>query len=99
MLIGYFHIVSVVIAPHETDSVLIVDPYAALSSPITTQFLETVARGIVQITQFQGCIQHSQFSLCDIRRGRASGLAGSPDLLCRPIGEASDHGFNNNGCR
>jgi len=43
MIVRDFHFVSIVSAPFEANSVLIVDSYAVLPKPITVQFLQPVS--------------------------------------------------------
>jgi len=51
---------AITILPDETDTDLIIDPDAVLSSAVTFQSFQTVSRGYQQVCQLGGVVEHSQ---------------------------------------
>jgi hypothetical protein len=47
-----------IVSPAEADSPLVVNANAVLSAPVTTKFLEPVARWHAQVVQILGAIEH-----------------------------------------
>jgi hypothetical protein len=61
MIIDNFDVLRSAISPDETDSPLLVDSDAMLTSPIADQSLHPVSRNHRHIFQFLGVVEHSQF--------------------------------------
>src|SRR5580700_2106729 len=83
-----------VVPPDETDSVLIIDVNAVLTSAVTLEWFEPVSRRYPQVVQCRGVIQHQELSqrgLPEVRRRQASAFAGHPEGLGLGIGEAANH--------
>ena len=77
MVVAHFYIVGiVVIAPDEADTVLVVDPYAVLSFPVTFKRFKAVARRKSQVVQNLGSVHHFQ-----LPTSRAFYLPETPDGL------------------
>ena len=91
VIVRYFNVVSIVIAPYEANAVLVVDTDAVLPLPVSPQFLQAVTRWVHQITQVHCRVEHSELSSRDVGGGSSLGLAGTPDDLCHPIGKTPDH--------
>src|SRR5271167_3330501 len=62
VIIRNLHVVGVSVAPHKTDTPLVVDAYAVLSRTVTFQLMKSVARRHFQIHQTFGRVQHQQLS-------------------------------------
>jgi hypothetical protein len=59
MIIAHFNVIGVVvISPDKADAVLIVDPYAVLSFPVTFEHFETISGRKSEIVQDLGSIHH-----------------------------------------
>jgi hypothetical protein len=56
--------VSVSVAPHETDTPLIINPDAMLAGAITFESLQSVARGRCEVSQLRGNIELPKLALC-----------------------------------
>ena len=65
VVVHNFDVLCVAVFPHETDPILIIDPDAVLSPPITNQRLEVIARECAQILESLGCMQLNEFALRD----------------------------------
>jgi len=65
VVVDHFNVMGVAVSPHETDSILIVDPDAMLALPISTKGLEVVARKGTEVAESLGCVQLKQLPLCD----------------------------------
>ena len=77
MIIAHFHVVGVVvITPDEADAVLVVDPYAVLSFPVTSKRFKAVARRKSEVVQNLGSVHHFQ-----LPTSRAFYLPETPDGL------------------
>ena len=63
VIIGYFHVVRVLLFPNETHAKLIVDADAVLTFTITFQWLQTVTWWNLQIIESRCGMHHSQFPL------------------------------------
>jgi hypothetical protein len=55
-------VVGVSIAPHKTDTPLIVDAYTVLPGTVTFQLMKSVTRRNSQIRQTFGRVQHQKLS-------------------------------------
>jgi hypothetical protein len=62
MVIGDFHVVGILAAPHEADPPLIVDSNAVLAAPVAFQLLQTIRRWKSQVINDRGCVKHSQLT-------------------------------------
>ena len=62
MIIHDFYFVRLPLTPFETNSPLIVDAYAVLSSPFSLQRFQSVARRYPQSRQIGRGVNHPQFS-------------------------------------
>jgi hypothetical protein len=63
MVVTHLHVVGVVvIAPHKANTVLVVNPYAVLASPVTFERFKAVARRKSEVVQNLGSIHHFQLS-------------------------------------
>lgn len=91
MVVRYFHIVSIVIAPDEANPVLVVETYAVLPLPISAQFLQAITGRMHEIGQFHCRVKHPELSSGDVGGGSPSGFAGPPDFPGRPVGKTPDH--------
>jgi len=58
VVISNFYFIRIVPAPYKTDPVLIVNPNAVLSLPVTPEFLQSVPRGLSQVIQFACCVEY-----------------------------------------
>src|ERR1700680_3242395 len=91
MIVRDFDVVSIVIMPNKTDSILVIDADAVLSIPIPFELFEAIARRNFQVVKVSRCIQHRKFSFRYTRGGRPSSLARSPDFRRFLCGETLDH--------
>ena len=91
MIICYLDVVSIVIAPHETKSILVTDADAVLPIPVPLEFFQAIAGRNLQVLQIYGCIQHRKFSFRDRGGRRASSPARFPDFRRFRGGETLDH--------
>lgn len=64
VIVRNLHVVGVAVAPHKTDSPLIVDAYTVLLRTVTFQLMKSVARRHSQIRQTSGRVQHQKLSSC-----------------------------------
>jgi hypothetical protein len=64
MVIHYFNIVCVAALKPETQTPLVIDPNAPLSSPIASQFLQAVARWVTQVIGAYRSIQQHELTQC-----------------------------------
>lgn len=62
MVVHNLYIDGITITPKKTDSILIIDTYAALSFSITFQYFQPVARGNSKIFQSICVIQHLELT-------------------------------------
>jgi len=62
MIIRNLHVVGVSVAPHKTDTPLVVDAYTVLPRTVTFQLMNSVTRRHFQIHQAFGRMQHQQLS-------------------------------------
>jgi hypothetical protein len=62
VIIRNLHVVSVSVAPHKTDTPLVVDAYAVLPRTVTFQLMKSVTRRHSQIRQTFGRVQHQELS-------------------------------------
>jgi len=62
MVIDYFNIMCVAVLKPETQTPLVIDPNAPLPSPITTQFLQAVARWTTQVVNAYRSIQQHELT-------------------------------------
>jgi hypothetical protein len=62
VIIRNLHVVSVSVAPHKTNTPLVVDAYAVLSRTVTFQLMKSVTRRHSQIRQTFGRVQHQELS-------------------------------------
>lgn len=51
MVIHYFYLIGIRIAPLETNTPLVVDTDAVLSAPFTREFFQTIGRRHAQVVQ------------------------------------------------
>ena len=65
MIVHHFDLLRVAVLPYEADPVLIVDPYAVLPTPISSESLEVVARKRPQIVESLRCVELHQLALND----------------------------------
>src|ERR1700690_3473770 len=91
MIVCDLNVVSAVLAPHETNPVLVVDSDAVLSATVSPQLLQAISRRNHQVVEFECSVKHGEFSLGRARRQYPFRLAGSPDLRRPLIGESLDH--------
>jgi hypothetical protein len=62
VIIRNLHVVSVSVAPHKTNTPLVVDAYAVLPRTVTFQLMKSVTRRHSQIRQTFGRVQHQELS-------------------------------------
>jgi hypothetical protein len=62
MIIRNLHLGGVSVAPHETDTPLVVDAYTVLPRAVTFEWMKSVARRHFQIHQAFGRVQHQKLS-------------------------------------
>jgi hypothetical protein len=62
VIICNLHVVSVSVAPHKTNTPLVVDAYAVLPRTVTFQLMKSVTRRHSQIRQTLGRVQHQELS-------------------------------------
>jgi hypothetical protein len=62
VIIRNLHVVSVSVAPHKTNTPLVVDAYAVLPHTVTFQLMKSVTRRHSQIRQTFGRVQHQKLS-------------------------------------
>jgi hypothetical protein len=62
VIICDLHVVSVSVAPHETDTPLVIDAYAVLSRTVAFQLMKSVTWRHSQIRQTFGRVQHQELS-------------------------------------
>jgi hypothetical protein len=67
MIVDDLDFVCVAITPHEADAESLVDSDAVLSSPVTFELFESVARKNCQVLESMGCMQLLQLPLRDPR--------------------------------
>ena len=63
MIINNLNILAIAFVPPEYNAILIVDPDAMVSLPVSLQRLKPVGRGRQQISQGVSGIEHIQFPL------------------------------------
>ncbi len=63
VVIGYFYVEGIALAPNEAHAVLIVDANAVLPGAVALQSLQFVAWRQPQIFQLFGCVEHGQLFL------------------------------------
>jgi hypothetical protein len=62
MIICNLHVVGVSVAPHKTDTPLVVDADTVLARTVTFQLMKSVTRRHSQIHQVFGRVQHQKLS-------------------------------------
>ncbi len=72
MVIGNFNFEGIAIAPYEADSVLVVDPDAALSCAVTLERFQAIARENRQIRMQKSSVELRELSLNDRRNSVAA---------------------------
>src|ERR1700679_1004701 len=93
VVVDDLYVVRVVVAPEETDTVLVVDANAVLPFAVPLQRLKPVSRWNLQVIQSKGRVENCQL----LPGGKAYGCADAPALACFPkqlgvcIAEADDH--------
>jgi len=65
VVVHHFDLLRVAVLPHEADPILIVDPYAVLSTSVSAEGLEVVAWERAQVVQSVRCVQLYQLALSD----------------------------------
>ncbi len=94
MVVGDLYIKCIAGPPREAHAVLIVDPDAMLTRPISPERLKMVPGWNFQVSQRYGCIQDRQIlegPEVKIRR-QATALAGLPQPFSFRVAETRDHG-------
>jgi len=64
VIICNLHVVGVSVAPHKTDTPLVVDAYTVLPRTVTFQWMKSVTRRHSQIRQALGRVQQQELSSC-----------------------------------
>src|ERR1022692_1681636 len=87
------HVVGVPLAPHETDTVLVVDANAMLACAIAFEPLQPVARRQRQVAQRSGRVHHLQLLERGFVKARRNAAAAffAPKPLRLSIPESFDH--------
>jgi hypothetical protein len=62
VIIRNLHVAGVSVAPHKTETPLVVDAYTVLPRTVTFQLMKPVTRRYSQIRQTFGRVQHQEFS-------------------------------------
>lgn len=92
MIIHDLYFVSIAIAPDKTNPPLIIDSDGVLALPVATESLQSVSRRRGQISQFDGTIYLSEFSLRNaLDRPESSTRLAVMKSLCFRRTERSDH--------
>jgi len=91
MVVRDFYFPSIVPAPDEANSALIVDANAVLPLAIASQFFQPIARGSLQIVEVECSVEHGQLALGNAGWRPSSSRAGSPDFRRFFVGESLDH--------
>jgi len=94
MIIHDLHVVSVAIFEGETNTVLVVDSYTVLTSPVLLQLFEPISGRHPQIIQTRCRIEQRQLTfryLPQIRRRHSLTLPRIPELLRALVREGLNH--------
>jgi hypothetical protein len=94
VIVHYFHVVRISVAPDKTNAVPVVDADTVLAFPVSAQAFQTVARRHEQVFQPQRGVQDVQFlqTLPVELGGQALALARRPQSFGIPITESGNHG-------
>jgi hypothetical protein len=92
VVVHHFDLLSVAVPPHKADPILVVDPYAVLPTPISSERLEVVARERTQIVEALRSVKLHQLALGDTANALKSPRRVTLEQgLCVPIPERPDH--------
>ncbi len=97
MVVNDLNILRAARCPPEADPVLVIDPNAVLSSPVSSQLFETICRWCAQIVQLQGLVELVELALCHSpERARADfprhlGVAVVEDIAGALAGKRLNH--------
>jgi len=98
MIVRDLNIKCISCSPHEADPPLIVDSYAVLPFPVTSELLESISRWYSHVIENVRDIEYFELSASYslyVRRQLSRELA-SENPLGLPVSEAPDHTPNNN---
>jgi hypothetical protein len=94
MVIGNLNLEGIAITPYEADSVLVVDPDAALSCPVTLERFQSIAGENRQIREQKSNMDLYELSLNDLRNPvEALCIASMKNQLGISGSERSNHRF------
>jgi hypothetical protein len=93
MIVDDLDIEGIPISPNEANSVLVVDPYRALSFAIMFERVQSVIGWNRQVLQLTGRIEHPELSPSDLEQGGRKSFGAFPaeDKLGGSVAEAADH--------
>jgi len=83
MVINNFDFLCVSVVPDKTEAILIIDPDAELSNPVTQHGLETITWWYPQIVKASGNLQLSDFPYCYALN---TGEPANVQSFCQPFG-------------
>jgi len=94
VIVHDFYVVSVSALPSKTDTKLVVDANAVLSSSVTLQFLKSISGGSLEVGKILSSIKQEELDERHPKQigGRHSlAFSGLPKLLNMTICKAQDH--------
>ena len=98
MVVNDLNVLRAAGGPPEADPVLVIDPDAVLSSPVSSQLFEAIRRWCAQVAQLLGLVELIELALCDSpERARADlprhlGVAVVEDIAGARAGKRPNHG-------